>query len=126
MADEDPILDEHTLNIQIGRSVALALRARGMPAKALAPKVGLTEATLSARINGHTPFKAHELVWAAQALDVPVATFYRDPSELLTGLLAGFLSGYVTAVPDPEGPLQLSLDDALDAAKLPSPTLCLI
>lgn len=108
------VVSEH--REKVAEEVRALMGRHRVSQKALGIALGLGQSGISDRVNGKVPFDVDELYAMAEFFDVPVVTFFGS----------SFLSGYVTAVPDPEGPLQLSLDDALDAAKLPSPTLCLI
>lgn len=66
------------LNLGVGRAVAAALKARGATGREIGVVLGLSKAQVSARLNGHTPFRADELVTIGRHLDVDPGQFLSD------------------------------------------------
>ena len=55
-----------------GVNVRAEMAPRGVTQMTLARKIGLSQAAVSARLKGKTPFDINELVQIAVALDVPL------------------------------------------------------
>ena len=55
-----------------GVNVRAEMARRGVTQMTLARKIGLSQAAVSARLKGKTPFDINELVQIAVALDVPL------------------------------------------------------
>lgn len=70
--------EQPNLNRRVGRAVAAALKARGATGKELCVVLGLSKAQVSARLNGHTPFRADELLAVGEHLDVDPGQFLSD------------------------------------------------
>lgn len=72
--------DQHfpSLNRRVGRAVAAAMKARGATGRDISAWLGLSKAQVSARLNGHVPFKADELLTIGARLDVDAGLFLSD------------------------------------------------
>lgn len=55
-----------------GANVRAEMARQGVTQMALARKIGLSQAAISARIKGRTPFDINELSQIAEVLDVPL------------------------------------------------------
>lgn len=60
----------------IASSVRAELARRKVRQGVVASELGMTQQALSRRLNGITPFKAHELQLIASLVDVDVSLFY--------------------------------------------------
>lgn len=58
----------------VGRNVRAEMIRRGRTQDALASRLGLSQAAVSKRLNGRTPWDVNELAAIAALLEVPLAT----------------------------------------------------
>jgi len=68
------------------------LQEKGMMSKTLAVKMGISEASVSALVNGRSN-NLETLAKAAQCIDVPVWHLFVDPSEVSTQPLSASNTG---------------------------------
>jgi transcriptional regulator with XRE-family HTH domain len=61
-----------------GANVRAEMARRKVSQMALAAQLGLSQAAVSARLNGHTPFDINELSTIARVLDVPLTDLLAD------------------------------------------------
>lgn len=69
---------QKTSRVAIGAEVRAHLARQGKKQKHLAAALGMTETTLSGRLNGHTPFDTDELEVITSMLGVTVADLFPD------------------------------------------------
>jgi hypothetical protein len=65
-------------NVRIGRAVAMAMAAMHRRGTEIAEVLHISTASLSARLNGHTPFRADELIALGRHLGVDPGQFLSD------------------------------------------------
>ncbi len=71
-------MDAEALNQEVGSNVHALMTKRGVKGVEIARLLELEPQTLSARLHGKTPFKAHELLVIARRLDVEPAAFFTE------------------------------------------------
>jgi transcriptional regulator with XRE-family HTH domain len=67
--------DQPDLNRRVGRAVAAAMKARGANGRQICAVLNLSKAQVSARLNGHTPFRADQLILVGEYLGVDAGQF---------------------------------------------------
>ena len=95
----------------IGRRLAAHRGQRGMRVAELAREVGVTPSLISQIERGMSRPSVSTLFAIAQALDVPVDAFFREPPPGAAGAPAGGPDGPGEAGRSPAGPAQPSLAD---------------
>lgn len=70
-----------TASVTTGANVRAEMARRGISQTALAKEIGMSQAAVSARLRGVTPFDINELHAIAKALDIPL-------DALLSGVAA--------------------------------------
>lgn len=65
----------------VARNIRSLLAMRGIPAKELAGRIGMTDTTLSQRMGGHNRWLAIELHRIAQVFDVDTDVVFADTEE---------------------------------------------
>ncbi|HEX6968856.1 MAG TPA: helix-turn-helix transcriptional regulator [Micromonosporaceae bacterium] len=66
----------------IAREVRAELARRRMTQHQVGELLGLSQQSVSRRLSGEVPWRADELLYLAEALDVPVTCFY--PEKVMT------------------------------------------
>ncbi len=81
---QDEPTDSDALNQEVGSNVHALMAKRGVKGTEIAKLLGLEPQSLSARLHGKTPFKAHELAAIADRLQVePGILFSKVPRILV-------------------------------------------
>lgn len=68
-------------NERIGRAVAAAMKVRGAKGTDVARLLGISTSSLSARLNGHTPFRADQLIALGEYLRINPGQFLSETPE---------------------------------------------
>jgi transcriptional regulator with XRE-family HTH domain len=82
MRNANSATDQASMNGRIGRAVAAAMKARGAKGTEIARLLAISSASLSARLNGHTPFRADQLLVIGDYLGVDAGQFLSDAPVL--------------------------------------------
>ena len=80
LTDPQSRAEEHSIEIGLGHRVRTLRTSRGMSVAALSERAGLSKAMLSKIENAQTSCSLTSVAHLAAALDVPVATLFRDSS----------------------------------------------
>lgn len=78
---EKPIISE-----SITRIVRMLLARDEMRLQDLADVLGYDAGTITRTVSGHREWKVTDLVILAEFFEVPVATFFQDPSNLVVSI----------------------------------------